>query len=163
MDGSELAVGSAAFDAAGEPDDPAPTDTRPVLRPAGGQGIDQILIAARSRLRRLTPEAALLAQRAGAVLVDIRSEAQRAATGEIPGAVVVERTVLEWRLDPRSDSRLPIGGYDLYAVVVCQQGYSSSLAAASLQDVGLHRATDMIGGFDAWRAANLPVVVVPGG
>ncbi|WP_307867898.1 rhodanese-like domain-containing protein [Micromonospora sp. C95] len=126
--------------------------------PAGSRGIDEILAAARGRLRRLAPVDAHAAQRAGAVLVDIRPMAQRSACGEIPGAVVIERNVLEWRLDPRSDARLDLAdGYDLAVVVVCQEGYTSSLAAAALQDLGLWRATDVVGGFAAWQADGLPV------
>ncbi|GAA4444669.1 hypothetical protein GCM10023170_022350 [Phytohabitans houttuyneae] len=125
--------------------------------PAGSRGIDEILAEARSRLRRLEPEEAHLAYRRGAHLVDIRPAAQRAANGEIPGALIVERNVLEWRFDPRSDARLPIAGrYDLPVIVFCQEGYTSSLAAAALQDLGLHRATDVAGGFAAWRLAGLP-------
>lgn len=125
--------------------------------PAGSRGIDQILAEARARLRRLEPEEAHLAYRRGAPLVDIRPAAQRAANGEIPGALVVERNVLEWRFDPRSAARLPIASrYDLQVIVFCQEGYTSSLAAAALQDLGLHRATDVAGGFAAWRLAGLP-------
>jgi rhodanese-related sulfurtransferase len=129
-----------------------------VEAPAGARSIDEILTAARSRLRRMAPAAAYQAQQAGAVLVDTRPVAQRAAHGVIPGALVVERNVLEWRFDPRSDARLAVADrYDLPLIVYCQEGYSSSLAAAALQDLGLHRATDLAGGFDAWRAAGLPV------
>ena len=106
---------------------------------------------------RQTPEEALRAQGAGAVLVDIRPEANREAEGRIPGAVVIERTVLEWRLDPACEARLPLASYDLHVVVVCNEGYSSSLAAATLQQLGIHRATDLVGGFRAWQAAGLPV------
>jgi rhodanese-related sulfurtransferase len=120
------------------------------------RGIDDILVAARARLRRLDPEAAHLAYRDGAVLVDIRPAAQRVASGEIPGALIVERNVLEWRFDPRVASRLPIAAYDLPVIVFCQEGYTSSLAAASLLDLGVFRATDLAGGFVAWRAAGLP-------
>src|SRR5947207_5246863 len=117
-----------------------------------------MLAAARARLTRLDPHDAWQAQRDGAVLVDIRPAAQRAAEGEIPGALVVERNVLEWRFDPTSDARLPVADrYDVPVVVFCSEGYTSSLAAASLQDLGLHRATDLAGGFLAWRAAGLPV------
>jgi rhodanese-related sulfurtransferase len=131
--------------------------------PAGARGIDEILAAARARLRRLDPVAARRAQEDGAVLVDIRPAAQRAEQGEIPGALVVERNVLEWRFDPRCDARLPIAGrYDLPVVVVCAEGYTSSLAAAALQDLGLHRATDLAGGFLAWRAVGLPVTTANG-
>ncbi len=125
--------------------------------PAGSRGIDEILAEARSRLRRLEPEEAHIAHRRGAPLVDIRPAAQRAANGEIPGALIVERNVLEWRFDPRSAARLPIAGrYDLPVIVFCQEGYTSSLAAAALQDLGLHRATDVAGGFAAWRLSSLP-------
>lgn len=120
--------------------------------------IDQILADSRARLRRLKPEEVQNAQRTGAVLVDIRPVAQRAASGQIPGAVVVERNVLEWRFDPASDARLPIADrYDLPVIVYCEEGYTSSLAAAALQDLGLFRATDLVGGMLAWRAAGLPV------
>lgn len=125
--------------------------------PVGARGIDQILDEARTRLRRLDPESAHLAHRDGAILVDIRPAAQRAAHGTIPGALIIERNVLEWRFDPRSSARLPIADrYDLPVVVVCQEGYTSSLAAAALQDLGLHLATDLAGGFAAWRLAGLP-------
>ncbi|GLI03122.1 hypothetical protein Pa4123_84000 [Phytohabitans aurantiacus] len=119
--------------------------------------VDEMLAEARAKLCRLEPEAAHLAYRSGAVLVDIRPAAQRAASGEIPGALIVERNVLEWRFDPRSAARLPIANrYDLPVVVFCQEGYTSSLAAASLQELGLFLATDLVGGFVAWRAAGLP-------
>ena len=122
-----------------------------------GRSIDQILADARSRLDRLDPARAVAAAADGAVLVDIRPEAQRREHGEIPGSLIIERNVLEWRFDPRSDARLPIAdSYDLRVVVVCQEGYTSSLAAAALQDLGLHRATDLAGGYAAWRAAGLP-------
>ena len=121
--------------------------------------IDEILAAARARLDRLDPQAAHRAQRDGAVLVDIRPAAQRVASGQIRDAIVVERNVLEWRFDPTSDARLPIADrYDLPVIVYCEEGYTSSLAAAALQDLGLFRATDLIGGIAAWRAAGLPVV-----
>jgi rhodanese-related sulfurtransferase len=120
--------------------------------------IDQILAAARARLDRLGPAEAARAQREGAVLVDIRPVAQRVAGGQIPNALVVERNVLEWRFDPASDARLPIADrYDLPVIVYCEEGYTSSLAAAALQDLGLFRATDLVGGISAWRAAGLPV------
>ena len=125
--------------------------------PAGARSIDQLLAGARARLTRLGPGQVHAAMGHGAVLVDIRPAAQRAEFGEIPGAVVIERNVLEWRLDPRSDARLDFAaGYDLQVIVTCQEGYTSSLAAASLQDLGLHRATDLDGGFAGWRAAGLP-------
>jgi rhodanese-related sulfurtransferase len=127
-----------------------------------GRSIDEILADARARLSRIGPHEAARAAADGAVLVDIRPEAQRRAEGQIPGALIIERNVLEWRFDPRSDARLPIADrYDLPVVVVCQEGYTSSLAAAALQDLGLSRATDLVGGFAAWRAAGLPVEVIP--
>ena len=125
--------------------------------PPGSLGIDDVLNAARARLDRLGPAAVAAALRDGAVLIDIRPAAQRAEHGEIPGAIVIERNVLEWRLDPRSDARLPFADrYDLEVIITCQEGYTSSLAAAALQDLGLHRATDLAGGYAAWRAAGLP-------
>jgi len=126
--------------------------------PAGGRRtIDQVLAEARTRLDRLTPRQALRAADAGAVLVDIRPAAQRAAEGEIPGALIVERNVLEWRFDPASAARLPQASYDLHVIICCSEGYTSSLAAAALQDLGVRRATDLEGGFLAWQAAGLPV------
>ncbi|SNS20497.1 rhodanese-like domain-containing protein [Actinoplanes regularis] len=125
--------------------------------PPGSKGIADLLAEARARLDRLDPLRADAAIRDGAVLVDIRPAAQRAEHGEIPGALIIERNVLEWRLDPRSDARLPFANrYDLPVIVTCQEGYTSSLAAAALQDLGLHRATDLAGGFAAWAAAGLP-------
>ncbi|MFF5080585.1 rhodanese-like domain-containing protein [Actinoplanes sp. NPDC000266] len=129
-----------------------------VVAPAGSLGIAEILDRARTRLTRVGPRETHEAMARGAVLVDIRPAAQRAEHGEIPGAVVIERNVLEWRLDPRSDARLPwAGSYDLEVIVTCQEGYTSSLAAAALLDLGLHRATDLAGGYAAWQAAGFPV------
>ena len=122
----------------------------------GPLGINAVLTQVRERLDRLTPGEAHAATRRGAVLVDIRPQLHRDTEGAIPGAVVIERNVLEWRLDPTSDSRLPIADYDLHVIVVCDEGYTSSLAAAALKDLGIHRATDLIGGFRSWRAAGLP-------
>ena len=120
-------------------------------------GIAEILANARARLSRVDPYETSQALARGAVLIDIRPAAQRAEFGEIPGAIVIERNVLEWRLDPRSDARLPFAGdYDLQVIITCQEGYTSSLAAAALQDLGLRRATDLAGGFKAWREAGLP-------
>jgi rhodanese-related sulfurtransferase len=126
--------------------------------PPGSKSIDQVLAEARARLDRLSPQRALRAARDGAVLVDIRPAAQRAAEGEIPGALIVERNVLEWRFDPASAARLPQASYDLRVIVVCSEGYTSSLAAAALHDLGVRHATDLDGGFVAWQAAGLPVV-----
>ncbi|MCV7255548.1 sulfurtransferase [Mycobacterium hackensackense] len=118
--------------------------------------IDEVLAAARSRLHRLPADEVPAALERGAVLVDIRPAAQRAAEGEVAGALVIERNVLEWRADPTSDARLPQAvDDDVEWVVLCSEGYTSSLAAAALQDLGLHRATDVIGGYHALAAASL--------
>jgi rhodanese-related sulfurtransferase len=118
--------------------------------------IDELLDAARARLVRLKPDEAARAVEAGAVLVDIRPAAQRTEEGDVPGALVIERNVLEWRFDPASDAALPIADHDLQVVVICSEGYTSSLAAAALQDLGVHRATDVDGGYAAWCATGLP-------
>jgi rhodanese-related sulfurtransferase len=132
--------------------------TAPVLdRPTGARTIDQLLAEARARLERVTPHEAAARVGAGAVLVDIRPAAQRAREGGVPGALVVERNVLEWRFDPASDARLPQAtGYDVDVIVLCSEGYTSSLAADALRSIGLHRATDVVGGFLAWAADGLP-------
>ena len=128
-----------------------------VLRPPGARTIDELLAEARSRLARLSPQEAAARVAEGALLVDIRPAAQRAREGEVPGALVVERNVLEWRFDPASDARLPqASGYDVEVVVLCSEGYTSSLAADALRAIGLSRATDVVGGFVAWAAAGLP-------
>jgi rhodanese-related sulfurtransferase len=133
--------------------------TTDLLPPPGSYGIDEILETARTRLTRLDPYAVHEAMRRGAVLVDIRPAAQRAEHGEMPGAIVIERNVLEWRLDPRSDARLSFAdSYDLEVIITCQEGYTSSLAAAALHDIGLRQATDLNGGFAAWKAAGLPTI-----
>jgi rhodanese-related sulfurtransferase len=133
-----------------------------IAPPTGARSIDEILASARGRLNRLDPYQTVQAQRDGAVLVDIRPAALRAETGIIPGALVIERNVLEWRFDPRSDARLPIANrYDLPVVVYCAEGYTSSLAAAALQDLGLYRATDLAGGIAAWQTADLPTTPEP--
>jgi len=120
--------------------------------------IDRILEKARRRFKRLTPEQAATAQANGALIVDTRTPEQRERDGEIPGAVAIDRNVMEWRLDPSSPDHIPQAtSPDVRVIVVCAQGYSSSLAAASLQDLGLVNATDVIGGFEAWKAAGLPV------
>ena len=114
--------------------------------------IDSLLHEARARLpRRVTPEQLDEVLAGGGLVVDTRSESQRRRDGELPGAVVVERNVLEWRLDPSSPHRLPdVTGHDQVVVVVCDEGYASSLAAATLQDLGLANATDLAGGYQAW-------------
>ena len=108
-----------------------------------------------ARLHRLTPLEALDAVEHGAVVVDIRPAAQRAEHGDLPGALVIERNVLEWRFDPTSEAALRIADDDLQVIVLCQEGYTSSLAAAALQDVGVHAATDVVGGYAAWVAAGV--------
>jgi rhodanese-related sulfurtransferase len=124
--------------------------------------VDEVLADARKGLVRLRPHEVAEAVAHGALLVDTRTEAQRGRQGELPGAVVVDRTVLEWRLDPTSPHRLPeVTRDDLLVVVACRQGYSSSLAAASLRRLGLHRATDLEGGVEAWLAAGLPMADGP--
>ena len=127
-----------------------------IAPPEGARSIDELLSSARDRLVRLTPDEAHDALADGAVLVDIRPAAQRVLEGSVPDALVVERNVLEWRFDPRSEARLPIADYDLQVLVLCSEGYTSSLAAAALQDLGVHRATDVVGGFQAWSEAGLP-------
>jgi rhodanese-related sulfurtransferase len=122
--------------------------------------VEEMLAAARATLVRLPPEEAERAVRAGAQLVDIRPEWQRRADGEIPGAVVVERNHLEWRLHPASETRLPMVSADTRWIVYCTEGYTSSLAAASLVALGLD-ATDVIGGIHAWRAGGLPTTPGP--
>lgn len=119
-------------------------------------GIDTVLAIARARLVRLEPPDSAAAAKAGALLVDIRPQVDRQAEGEIPGAFVIDRNVLEWRLDPDSGASIPEASYDAQIVVFCNEGYASSLAATSLQDLGITNATDMIGGYRAWRARGLP-------
>ncbi|GGQ79291.1 sulfurtransferase [Streptomyces griseorubens] len=122
-------------------------------------GIDELLERVRAGYTRVEAQEAYDACRSGdALLVDIRYAALRERDGLIPGALVVERNELEWRLDPRGSHRLPEAAHHgLRVVVVCNEGYASSLAAESLQRLGLRRATDLVGGFQAWRAAGLPV------
>ena len=120
--------------------------------------VDELLNRARKMLVRVEPEQAAAEAALGALLVDIRPSEQR-AQGEIPGSTIVERNVLEWRLDPASSWRIPaVTGYDIRVIVICNEGYSSSLVAATLKELGLVNATDVIGGFQAWRAAGLPTI-----
>ncbi|HTH04672.1 MAG TPA: rhodanese-like domain-containing protein [Ilumatobacteraceae bacterium] len=117
------------------------------------RSIDEILEAARARLDRVAPQHLADEMALGALVVDTRPIEQRDRDGELPGAVVINRNVLEWRLDPASDHRIPqVTGYDQRIVIVCNEGYSSSLAAATLRDIGLHRATDLIDGYQGWLA-----------
>jgi rhodanese-related sulfurtransferase len=120
--------------------------------------IDRVLERARRQVARISPEEAAAEMANGALLVDTRSESQRAKQGEIPGALVIERNVLEWRLDPTSPWRIPQAtDHDVRVMVICAQGFSSTLAALSLKDLGLRNATDVAGGFEAWQAAGMPV------
>ncbi|MFF4316344.1 rhodanese-like domain-containing protein [Streptomyces sp. 900105755] len=129
-----------------------PVEARPV-------GIDELLERVRAGYRRIEAQEAYDAAHTGeALLVDIRYAALRERDGVIPGALVIERNELEWRLDPQGSHKTPEAtGHDLQVVVICNEGYASSLAAASLHQLGLHRATDLIGGFQAWKTAGLPV------
>lgn len=122
--------------------------------------VDELLADARSRLDRLEPLAAAAAVRAGARLVDIRPHWQRVEDGEVPGALVIERNHLEWRLHPESTARLPDARAGQRWIILCTEGYTSSLAADALNSIGVP-ATDIVGGFAAWVAAGLPHV--PGG
>jgi rhodanese-related sulfurtransferase/mannose-6-phosphate isomerase-like protein (cupin superfamily) len=160
LDGTRLVPRDAASGQAETVDRDWRVQNRKLSDPAGALTIDQVLSAARARLQRLSAEEAYGAMlKTDAILVDIRSEGQRAMEGGIAGAFVVERNVLEWRFDPASSARLPVAtDHDIQVIVFCSEGYTSSLAAIALQDLGLSRATDMIGGFQAWRAMGLPIV-----
>jgi len=135
----------------------------PLAPPPGSKSIDTILSEARSKLQRISAFQAfdeLRETQVGAptFLVDIRPAAQREREGAIHGSLIIERNHLEWRFDPRCPSRLAIADrYDLRIIVFCQEGYTSSLAAYSLQQLGLLNATDMIGGYEAWKAAGFPI------
>ena len=123
-----------------------------------GSRIDRVLDDARNRLSRLTAQEVPAALARGAILVDIRPQAQRDHEGDVPAALVIERNVLEWRCDPTSDARLPQAvDDDVEWVVLCSEGYTSSLAAAALQELGLHRSTDVIGGYHALKAEGVLV------
>jgi len=119
--------------------------------------IDKLLEQARRNLDRVQVEHLADEVVRGATLIDIRPLEQRTRDGDLPGAVVVDRNVLEWRLDPTSPHRLPIAtSADVRFIIVCNEGYSSSLAAATLQELGLRSATDLVGGFQAWRTWSAP-------
>jgi rhodanese-related sulfurtransferase/predicted metal-dependent enzyme (double-stranded beta helix superfamily) len=160
LDGNRLVPRDRASGQAETVDQEWRVQKRKPLDRTGALSIEQVLSAARARLQRLSPDEAYEAMvKTGAILVDIRAEGQRAIEGSIAGALVVERNVLEWRFDPASSARLPVAtDHDLQVIVFCSEGYTSSLAAIALQDLGLRRATDMIGGFQAWRAMGLPIV-----
>jgi rhodanese-related sulfurtransferase len=121
--------------------------------------LDELLATARGRIgHRPDPIETAAAVADGALLIDIRPIEQRSRDGEVPGAVIIDRNVLEWRVAPSSENRLPnLGDPDRVLVIMCNEGYQSSLAAATLRDIGLQRATDLDGGFQAWAAAGLPV------
>ena len=120
--------------------------------------VDDLLASARARIRRLDPHETAAAVRRGAMLIDIRPTVQRRWEGEVPGAVVIERNVLEWRLDPASAHRLAqITDHEQEIVVMCSEGYASSLVAATLVELGYRAAADLDGGFQAWAKAGLPV------
>ena len=126
--------------------------------------LDELRAAARGRLRRLEPGAALVAQSQGALVIDTRSQDERRRTGVIPGSLHIPLSVLPWRLDPDGDPAFHnphVVGLDQWLVLVCAHGYSTSLAAATLQELGFSRATDIAGGFTAWEAAGLPVHPTP--
>ena len=124
--------------------------------------VDDLLAEARDRLVRLAPREVYDALGEGALLIDIRSDSQRAADGVVPGSRFVSRNVLEWRLDPACEHRDPdLAQPDALIILMCDEGYQSSLAAATLHNLGLGRATDLVGGFQAWRAAGLPVEPLP--
>jgi rhodanese-related sulfurtransferase/quercetin dioxygenase-like cupin family protein len=146
-DRADTAISTAAAAAAGPSGDSCAV---------GAPGVDELLAEARSGLHRLPPSSALAAVTDGGVLVDIRPLEQRIVEGEVPGAILIGRNVLEWRLDPRSEAKIPaLARPDVKLIVLCSEGYASSLAAASLRRIGLD-ATDLDGGFRAWQAAGLP-------
>jgi rhodanese-related sulfurtransferase len=139
-------------------DAPTPDSICCILGASLMSTIDEVLARARGRLKRLEPAQAAAELERGALLVDTRTETQRRTQGEIPGALVIDRTVLEWRLDPTSPHRIAQATDEgVRVILICAEGYSSSLAAASLKDLGLLNATDVVGGFQAWNAAGLPV------
>jgi rhodanese-related sulfurtransferase len=126
--------------------------------------ISELLEETRARIDRVSPAEAAAEVGDGALLVDIRSESQRAADGVVPGALYHPRNVLEWRLDPSSGHDDPqVGGVERRVIVMCDAGYASSLAAATLREIGFSRAADLDGGFQAWRGAGLPVEPLDGG
>lgn len=123
------------------------------------RSVQELLSEVRDRYERVQAEHASEEQRQGAIIVDTRCKEQREEHGLVPGAVLMERNVMEWRLDPVSDVRMSfVDGNQTRIIVMCQQGFGSSIAVGSLLDLGLERATDLIGGFEAWRDAGLPVL-----
>ncbi len=129
---------------------------------AGRRSVNELLASARARLERLEPSAAREAAEQGALVVDTRCAEQRRESGVIPGSIHVPLSVLYWRLDPTSGFEDPrLANPERQVILVCAHGYSSSLAAATLQDLGFARATDIVGGFEAWQAAGLPIDAAP--
>jgi rhodanese-related sulfurtransferase len=125
--------------------------------------VNDLLAASRSRIERLEPHAVLAATREGAIVIDTRCTEQRRETGVIPGSVHVPLSVLYWRLDPASGSKdASLADPERQVILVCAHGYSSSIAAATLRDLGFARASDIDGGFEAWQAAGLPIEALAG-
>jgi rhodanese-related sulfurtransferase len=157
VDGPEGARGRGGADTALADASASAAELTSEALPPDAPSIDELLAEARSGMTRLRPEAAFAALTDGAVLVDIRSLEQRIVEGEVPGAIIIGRNVVEWRLDPRSEARIPaLARSDAQIVVMCSEGYASTLAAATLRRIGLHEATYLEGGFQAWKAAGLP-------
>jgi rhodanese-related sulfurtransferase len=157
IDGPEGARGRGGADTALADASASAAEITQQALPADAPSIADLMAEARSGLARLRPEATFAALTDGAVLVDIRPLEQRIVEGEVPGAIIIGRNVLEWRLDPRSEARIPaLARSDARIIVMCSESYASSLAAASLRRIGLHEATDLEGGFQAWKAAGLP-------
>jgi rhodanese-related sulfurtransferase len=133
----------------------------PGMRP-GPRTLDDLVAEAAARIDRLEPREALAAKESGALLVDIRSDTSRERDGIVPGSLHIPRTVLEWRLAGEDEWRTPyVPGPGSRVVLLCDHGYSTVLAAATLVDLGFTRAGDVVGGFQAWRAAGLPVAPAP--
>jgi rhodanese-related sulfurtransferase len=157
IDGPEGARGRGGADTALADATASAAELTEQALPAHAPSIADLLAEARSGLARLRPEAAFAALTDGAVLVDIRPLEQRIVEGEVPGAIIIGRNVLEWRLDPRSEARIPaLARSDARIIVMCSESYASTLAAASLRRIGLREATDLEGGFQAWKGAGLP-------
>ena len=140
----------------------ATVDDRTVAAASKSRTLDQLLEAARARIERLEPTAAFAAVEHGALLIDIRSDSDRERYGIVSGSLHIPRSVLEWRLAPSSAWRSPhVGDLDQQVILMCDHGCSSVLAAATLVDLGFARASDVIGGFAAWRDARLPIAPPP--
>ena len=140
-------------------DDSGDTDDSGDEVAVGPFGIDHVLSRARADIERVSPHEAALLQRDGGLIVDIRPESDRSADGRVPDALHLERIVLEWRLDPAGPHRIPDLRPDQPVILMCNEGYASSLAAAQVRELGLTRATDLVGGFRAWSAAGLPLAI----